>query len=201
MGGESLHALLLTDIPQLSEGIAGAGDELVVVEGVDAQAHDIAEMVGKLVHLGACFQVPEHAGHVAGRGEDALVADESAAGQVTRVARELARDTCGAFSRRQVVDGADVIEPTAGYVVAGGRVGAGHDPRRPQGDGVDLVRCVGVPDDELAVLRGGDKVSAVGRPVHGVDLGEMALEGALCLHRKARQGLDAVAGHIADCSQ
>jgi hypothetical protein len=44
-------------------------------------------------------------------------------------------------------------------------------------------------------------MSSVGRPVHGVDLGKMALECALGLHGKARQGLDAVAGDIADCMQ
>ena len=64
---------------------------------------------------------------------------------------------------------------------------------------MDLVCCVGVPDDELAVLRGRDEVSAVGGPVHGVDLCQMALEGALRLHCEARQGLDTVTGDIADC--
>lgn len=66
---------------------------------------------------------------------------------------------------------------------------------------MDLVRCVSVPDNELAVLRGRDEVSAVGRPVHGVDLCKMTLERALRLHCEAWQGLDTVAGNIADCSQ
>jgi len=66
---------------------------------------------------------------------------------------------------------------------------------------VHLVCCVGVPDDELAVLRGGDEMSAVGGPVHGVDLREMALEGPLRLHCEARQSLDAVSGDIADCTE
>jgi hypothetical protein len=43
-------------------------------------------------------------------------------------------------------------------------------------------------------------MSAVGRPVHGVDLGKMALEGALRLHGEARQSLDAVSGDIANCA-
>ena len=115
--------------------------------------------------------------------------------------RELSRNACRAFSRRQVVDGADVVKTTARDVVARRRVGAGHDPRGSQRDGVDLVRCVSVPDDELSVLGGGDEMSSVGGPVHGVDLGKMALECALGLHGKARQGLDAVAGDIADCMQ
>lgn len=112
---------------------------------------------------------------------------------------ELSRNTCGAFPRRQVVDGADVVKTTARDVVARRRVRAGHDPRGSQRDGVDLVRCVSVPDDELSVLRSGNEMSAVGRPVHGVDLGKMALKCTLGLHGKARQGLDAVAGDIADC--
>ena len=66
---------------------------------------------------------------------------------------------------------------------------------------MDLVGGVGIPDDELSVLRGRDEMSAVRRPVHGVDLGEMALQGPLRLHGEARQGLDAVSGDIADCAQ
>lgn len=200
VGGERLHALLLSDVPELSKGIAGARDELVRVERVYAQAHDIAQMVGEFVDLGACLKVPEHAGHVTRGGEDLPVTDESAAAEVTRVAGELSSHASWAFSRRQVVDGADVVETTAGDEVAAGGVGAGHDPGRPQWDGVDLVRGVGIPDDELAVLRSGNEMSSVGGPVHGVDLGEMAFEGALRLHRQARQGIDALAGDIANCS-
>lgn len=161
MGCKGLHALLLADIPQLRESVASTRDELVVVEGVDAQAHHIAEMVGKLVHLGARLEIPQHARHVAGRGEDALVTDESTATEVARVAGQLSGDARRPLPCRQVVDGADVVETTASDVVARGRVGAGHDPGRSQGDGVDLVGCVGVPDDELAVLRGRDEVPTV----------------------------------------
>jgi hypothetical protein len=35
-------------------------------------------------------------------------------------------------------------------------------------------------------------------PVHGVDLGEMTFEGALRLHRQAREGLDPLLRDIAD---
>ena len=66
---------------------------------------------------------------------------------------------------------------------------------------MDLVGCVCVPDDELAVLRGGDEMPAVCRPVHGVDLGQMALEGALRLHGEARQSLNTVSCDIADCAR
>lgn len=47
---------------------------------------------------------------------------------------------------------------------------------------MDLVCGVGVPNDELAILRGGDEVSSVGRPVHGVDLCQVALQRPLGLH-------------------
>ena len=200
MRSKRLHTLLLSDIPELGESITSTRDELVVVERVDAQAHNVAKMIGKLVYLGASLEIPEHARHVARGCEDALVADESAAAEVSRVARQFTCHACGTFPCRQVVDGANVIETTAGNVVARGRVGTGHDPRGAKGDGVDLVCCVGIPDDQLAVLRGRDEMAAVRRPVHGVDLGEMALEGALCFHGEARQGLDAISGNIADWS-
>lgn len=41
---------------------------------------------------------------------------------------------------------------------------------------MDFVGGVGIPDDELAILRGGDKVSAIRRPVHGVDFCQMAFQ-------------------------
>lgn len=53
-----------------------------------------------------------------------------------------------------------------------------------------LVGGVSVPDNELAVLGGRDDVPVVGRPVHGVDLGEMTLEGTTDPHDNARQGFD-----------
>lgn len=49
--GERLDALLLADIPKLGKSVTGTRHELVVIERVDAQAHDVSEMVGKLVHL------------------------------------------------------------------------------------------------------------------------------------------------------
>ena len=55
---------------------------------------------------------------------------------------------------------------------------------------MDLVRRVGVPDDQLTVLRGRDEMLLVGRPVHRVDLGEVALERPPGLHDDPRQGLD-----------
>ena len=118
VGGKCLDTLLLTDVPQLSESIASTRDELVVVERVYAQAHDIAQVVCEFVHLGAGFQVPEHTGHVARGCEDALIADEAAAGQVARVARQFPSDASGSFPRGQVVDGTDVVQATAGDVVS-----------------------------------------------------------------------------------
>lgn len=63
-----------------------------------------------------------------------------------------------------------------------------------------FVGGVGVPDDELAVLGGGDEVPTVGGPVHGVDLCEMALEGAAGLHHLvSREGLLGLLGDLSHC--
>lgn len=48
---------------------------------------------------------------------------------------------------------------------------------------MDFVGGVGVPDDELAVLRCRDEVSSVCRPMHGVNLGQVTLERPLGLHQ------------------
>lgn len=47
------------------------------------------------------------------------------------MAGQLAGHARGAFSRREVVDGADVVQTTAGNIIAAGSVGAGHYPGRP----------------------------------------------------------------------
>jgi hypothetical protein len=62
---------------------------------------------------------------------------------------------------------------------------------------MDLVGGVCVPDDQLAVLRGGDQVSAVSRPMHGVDLGKMAFERPLGFHRQSRELLCSLSRDIA----
>lgn len=178
-----LHGLAGADIPQLRESVASTRDKGVLVGGVEADAHDIAEVVGELNDARAGLNVPLHTGHVARRGQDAAVVDEATTGEVAGVTGQFASDAGGAVTVLvQVVDGADVVETTAGDVVAARGIGAGHDPRRAEGDSVDLVRRVSVPDNQLAVLRGGHKVSPVGRPVHGIDLGQMALQGPLGLH-------------------
>lgn len=55
---------------------------------------------------------------------------------------------------------------------------------------MDLVCCEGVPDDEFSVLGGGDEVAFVGGPVHGVDFGEVAFEGAADFHDDAGEGFE-----------
>lgn len=125
---ESLDALLLADIPELGEGVAGTGHELVVVERVDGQTHDIAEVVGKLVDFRARLKIPQNASHISRGGKDAPVADEPTATEVAGVAGELTRDASRTFPGRQVVDGADVVETTTGDEITAWRVGTGHHP-------------------------------------------------------------------------
>jgi hypothetical protein len=153
--------------------------------------HHVAGMVAKLDHAHARFDIPEHAGHVAGRRDDLAVVDEPAAAEVAGVRAELAGALgTGTVLAVQVVDRADVVQTAAGDEVAGGGVGAGHDPARPERDSVNLVRRVRVPNDELAVLGGRDEVSAVRSPVHGVDLREVSTKCATRAHDDTREGVD-----------
>lgn len=129
-------------------------------------------MIAKFHHSNASLDVPEHAGHVAGRGDDLSVIDKSTAREITGVGTQFTGTLNGtdtALFGTEVVNRANVIETTAGNKVARGRVCAGHDPGGAQGDGMDLVGRVGVPDDELAVLGGGDEMALVSSPVHGVN--------------------------------
>lgn len=73
-----------------------------------------------------------------------------------------------------LVDGAEVVQATAGnQAVLRLFKGAGHHPGGPERNRLQLVGGVAVPDDELAVLRGGDEVGVVAAPVHCVDLAEV----------------------------
>ena len=152
MAGKGLNSLARSNVPKLGKSITSTGDEDVLVGRVDADRHHVAEVIRKFRDLGAGLNIPQHTGHVSRGSDDAAIIDEAAAGQVTRVTRQLPSNASGTFARGQVVNGTDVVKTTASHVVSTGRVGARHDPRGAQRDGVDLVRSVGVPDDQLAVL-------------------------------------------------
>ena len=66
---------------------------------------------------------------------------------------------------------------------------------------MNLVGGVSVPDDELSILRGGDEVTAVGGPVHSIDLGQMPLERPTRLHPDTRQSLGLALCDLTDCSK
>lgn len=77
---KSLHSLASSDVPELSESVASTGDESVLICWVEADAHDIAEVVGEFDLLRAGLDIPLHTGHVAGGGQYTSVVDETAAG-------------------------------------------------------------------------------------------------------------------------
>jgi len=104
MCGEGLCTLLLPDIPHFGKGVARAGDKHVVIDGIQAEAHDVAEMIGKVVNFGASLDIPEHAGHIARGGEDTSIVDEAAAREISRMTGKFTGDSCRTFSRREVVD-------------------------------------------------------------------------------------------------
>jgi len=193
---EGLRRATAANIPQLGRCITSARNKDVLV-GAEGQAHHVPGVVAELDHPHAGFDVPEHAGHITRTGDNLPVIDEPAAAEVTGVGAELAStlDTT-ALLAVEVVDGADVVQSTACDEVARRRVGASHDPTRPQRDGVDLVGSVGVPDDKLAVLGGGYEVTAVSSPVHRVYFGEMAPERPPRLHYDTGKGVY-LGGHCA----
>lgn len=105
VAGKSLDCLPCSDIPQLGEGITSTRDKGVLVGRVQTDAHDIAEVVGELNHFGTGLNIPLHASHISGGGQDAAVIDKAAAGQITGVTRQLTSDPGWAISVLvQVVD-------------------------------------------------------------------------------------------------
>lgn len=97
----------------------------------------------------ASFNSP---GHVAGAGDDLVVVEEAAAGEVARVAGKLPRHPDVPFPGFQAVYGANVVQTTARDERAGRGVRARHYPTRPKWDSVYFVGRVRVPDDKFAVL-------------------------------------------------
>lgn len=146
-------------------------------------------MIVEFLYANTRVDVPEHACHVAGTGQNLSVVEEAAAAQIACVTTELTSHLRCAFARFQVVDAANVIQATAGNPIARRRIRARHDPRRPQWNGMYLICRVGIPDDQLAILRGRHKMSLVEGPVHRIDLCKMALERPSDLHVDARQGI------------
>lgn len=153
VASKGLDGLASANIPELSKGIASTGDEGILVGRVETDAHDVAKVIGKLCDALASLDIPFDTGHVARRCEDAAIIDETAAGEVSGVARQLTGDARGAVALLvEVVYGANVVEATAGDKVTRGSVGTGHYPGGAERDGMDLVGSVSVPNDELAVL-------------------------------------------------
>ena len=155
-------------------------------------------MVAELDDADTSLDIPQHAGHVTRRGNDLAVVEETAATKVARVSAKLAGTLdVVALLRVKVVDRADVVKTATSNEVTRWGVCAGHDPAGTEGDGMDLVGGVCIPDDKLAVLRGGYEMPAVGGPVHSVDLGEMTTESTTGTHDDARESGDFVR-HCAD---
>lgn len=188
VSGEGLLALAVADVPQLGGGVARARHEGPLV-GRQRQRHHVARVPRELAALLARLDIPQGACHVAGAGEYLVVVEEPAAGQVARVAGQLARHAHVALARLQTINRANVVEAAARDVRAGRCVRAGHDPRRAQRYRVHLVRRVTVPHDQLAVLAGGHQVPGVAAPVHRVDLGEVSSQGAARAHLYTADGL------------
>lgn len=52
---------------------------------------------------------------------------------------------------------------------------------------MDLVGGVGIPNYKLSVLRGANKVSSIGSPVHGIYFSQMSFESTSNFHGDSRQ--------------
>lgn len=103
------------------------------------------------------------------------------------------------FPGIETVDTANVVQSSAGHIVAAGSVGAGHDPGGAEGDGVHLVGAVAVPHNQLAVLAGRHQVPRVRGPVHGVDLGQVTPQRLPRPHLYPPDHLNLLRGRIKAC--
>ena len=91
--------------------------------------HDVASMITEFYDSHTSLDVPQHTGHISGASHNLAIVQEAAAAEVSGVCAKLtsALDIV-ALLGMQVVDGADIVETTAGNEVSGGRISACHDP-------------------------------------------------------------------------
>ena len=84
--------------------------------------HHVASVVAELHDTDTRFDIPEHAGHVTGAGDDLAVAEETAAAEVARMSAQLASPFAAgtAISIIEGVYGANVVQTTTGNEVARG---------------------------------------------------------------------------------
>lgn len=62
---KSLHSFASSNIPKLGEGVASTRDKGVLICWVEADAHNIAKVVGEFNLFGASLNIPLHTSHVA----------------------------------------------------------------------------------------------------------------------------------------
>jgi len=74
------------------------------------------------------------------------VIQEAAARKIASVRVELAAHADRKLATAQIVYGADVVETATSDETARRRVGAGHHPRRPEGNSVNLVGGERIPN-------------------------------------------------------
>jgi hypothetical protein len=204
VAGKGLHGFASTDIPYFGSRVACTRDEQIGVWSQrDATCrqhgshpssrcktqyppHNIPCMIIKLHCPDPLLDIPQHTSHIPRTRHNLPVIDESTTTDVSRMGAQLSRDFGLARARRSGrigpsanrVERTDIIETASSHQVAARGISARHDPAGTEGDGVYLVRRVGVPNDEFTVLRGRDNVPLVSRPLERVDLGEMAFERA-----------------------
>ena len=91
--------------------------------------HNVSRMVAELHDAYTGLDIPQHTGHISGASHNLAIVQEAAAAEVSGVCAKLtsALDIV-ALLGMQVVDGADIVETTAGNEVSGGRISACHDP-------------------------------------------------------------------------
>lgn len=206
--GKGLHRFACTNIPHLGRSVARARDEQIGIGRerdttvssypLANSPHDVSGMITKLHRPHVILNIPQHTRHIARARNDLAIIDKATARQVTTVRRQLPRNFDLPRPARsgiaQRIDGTDIVQPATSDKLARRGIGTRHDPGRTQGDRVHLVGRVRVPDDEFAVLRGGNEVSLVGRPVERVYFGQVPFEGSSWFHRHAREGCSVV-GH------
>lgn len=116
VAGEGLSAHAFTDVPEFSRSVAGTGHKQPGVWS-QREAHDITGVAGESGRLLTGLYVPESTGGVARTCNNLVVIKEAAAGEVSCVSGQLAADTHVPLASLQAVNGADVVQSSAGHVI------------------------------------------------------------------------------------
>jgi len=103
MTNKSLDRLSHPNIPNLGHTITSSTDKQIWIGRINAQTHDIAQMIGKLCDFCPRINIPKNTSHVPTGRQDSAIVEKPTTTQISGMRRQLPCHTIGPLAGIQVV--------------------------------------------------------------------------------------------------